>query len=668
MENKKRNTIITCIIVGLIVIIGTLYFLLNNSVVDSGLSVLEKKWLTDHINQVIDVRVYNDVPVYGYNGSGINFDFLDYFTDKYKISFNKISYYTTSTMDKSDFGFLLLNPYEKMDNHDILFDTDHYAIVSNQKEKFTSLDAIQKIGFLKSDVSYLEGYFSSDKVVLYDDIKTLFLALKQNDVGYVCVPILANMDRILRDNNLIVMHLDDVKKQYVLRITDDTIYHILRKTYIDYKKKDYIEDYSKNYLNVYFNSTNTSDLARKNYNAKVYHYGYVVNMPFENIESDKFVGTLSNYITNFQDISFSEIDSIQYQSIDDLKSALVSGEVDFALGNFDYDNFNLKYVTSAPIRDIEYYVLGQNQETIHSLRGLRDKRVSVVSGSKLWDLCKQYEVPVDSYANTDELLRGISDSSIILVDRETYFYYKDSKLKNYKVILNDSIPFGYRFILNEKNTTFNELFQYYVSSVSYHDYMYQYRTSVDLENNDSIIKIILFSIVFVSFLIVTVIFISRKSISVAISKRDDRLKYIDPLTSLKNRSYLNKNIYTWDDNVIFPQSIIVIDLDHIKKVNDKFGREAGDEIIKKVAGILIDHQLENTDIIRSDGDEFIIYMVGYDEKQVCEHMNKLLKLMRDIPKMIGVSAGYSMIYDEVKTIDDAINEAILMLMDKKEKK
>ena len=129
---------------------------------------------------------------------------------------------------------------------------------------------------------------------------------------------------------------------------------------------------------------------------------------------------------------------------------------------------------------------------------------------------------------------------------------------------------------------------------------------------------------------------------------------------------MNKNIYTWDDNVIFPQSIIVFNLNHIKRVNDKFGREAGDEIIKKVAGILINQQLENTDIVRSDGNEFIIYMVGYEEETVREYMKKLLKMMRDIPKCLGVEAGYSMIYDEVKTVDDAINEAIEMVMKRKD--
>ena len=140
------------------------------------------------------------------------------------------------------------------------------------------------------------------------------------------------------------------------------------------------------------------------------------------------------------------------------------------------------------------------------------------------------------------------------------------------------------------------------------------------------------------------------------------------MTSLKNRSYLNLNIYNWDDNVIFPQSVIVLDINKIKEINDKYGREVGDEIIKKVASVLINNQLENTDIIRSGGDEFLIYMIGYEEKKVAEYTKNLLKLMKDIPNSLGVEAGYSMILDEVKTVDDAINEAIIMMTKNKEKR
>ena len=107
MKNKKRNTIVTFVIVGIILIGAVVYYFLNHGIVERGLSVIEKKWVSDHANQVVDISIYNDIPIYGYNGSGIGFDYLDYFTDKYHISFNKISYYTSMNIKNIDFGFLL---------------------------------------------------------------------------------------------------------------------------------------------------------------------------------------------------------------------------------------------------------------------------------------------------------------------------------------------------------------------------------------------------------------------------------------------------------------------------------------------------------------------------------------------------------------------------------
>ena len=669
MKNKKKNTIITIIGVGVVLLIGLVIFILNSNITDKGLSVLEKKWISDHTNQVVNVKVYNNVPVYGYNGSGINFDFLDDFTEKYHVSFNKVSYYSKEEEKNSDFGFMVLGANEKISDKDILFYQDHYGIMAIDAVNRIPISSVDKIGVLESEKELHEKYFSKNtEIVTYKEITDMIEALKNKSIVYVCLPINEYMDKMLENHLGIVAHLDDLKKNYVLRVQDELVLGIMKKSYATYLEKDYVTDYSKNYLDVYFNSTDSDDVSRKNYNSKEFRYGYVVNMPFENTVDDEFVGTISNYLENFENISYSEIVPVAYSSIDDLKAGLVSGEVDLALTNFDYQNLNMKHVTTNGVRDVNYYVLSKSDMVINSIKGIKDADVSVVEGSVLYQLCLESGVGVKKYSNTDELIRSIDDTSIVLVDAETYQYYKDTNFKDYNIVLRDSVSNGYRFILNEANGAFNQMFQFYVDSTSYQQFMYQYRTDIGMKNNYMVLKIALFLVALIIFLVITVWLMSHKNVTGTVASKDDKLKYIDPMTSLKNRNYLNKNIYTWDDNVIFPQGIIVFDLDHIKKVNDKFGREAGDEIIKQVAGILINQQLENTDIIRSDGDEFIIYMVGYEEKIVSEYMKKLLKLMRDIPKCLGVNAGYSMIYDEVKTVDDAINEAILMMMEKKETK
>ena len=149
--------------------------------------------------------------------------------------------------------------------------------------------------------------------------------------------------------------------------------------------------------------------------------------------------------------------------------------------------------------------------------------------------------------------------------------------------------------------------------------------------------------------------------------KEDKLKFIDVMTSLKNRNYLNYNIQKWNEIVIYPQAIVIIDLNNVKYINDNYGHAAGDEVIKQAASILIINQLENTDIIRTDGNEFLIYMIGYEEKKVIEYTRKINKELKDLPHGFGSTVGYSMIEDDIKTIDDAINEATLSMRQAKEK-
>ena len=149
-------------------------------------------------------------------------------------------------------------------------------------------------------------------------------------------------------------------------------------------------------------------------------------------------------------------------------------------------------------------------------------------------------------------------------------------------------------------------------------------------------------------------------------KKEDKLRYIDMLTSLKNRNYLNDNIEIWDESDVYPQTIIVVDLNNIAYVNDNYGHQEGDNVIKEASNILIRGQMENSDIIRTNGNEFLIYLVGYDEKQIVSYIRKLNKDFKELSYGFGAAIGYSMITDAIKTIDDAINEATLDMRNNKE--
>ena len=116
---------------------------------------------------------------------------------------------------------------------------------------------------------------------------------------------------------------------------------------------------------------------------------------------------------------------------------------------------------------------------------------------------------------------------------------------------------------------------------------------------------------------------------------------------------------------VYPRTIIIIDLNNLKYVNDNYGHEEGNQLIEKAADILINTQLEKSEIIRTDGNEFLIYLIGYSTKQIETYISKLSKEFEKLPFGFGAAIGYSVINDEITTIDDAINEAsIKMRVDK----
>ena len=75
------------------------------------------------------------------------------------------------------------------------------------------------------------------------------------------------------------------------------------------------------------------------------------------------------------------------------------------------------------------------------------------------------------------------------------------------------------------------------------------------------------------------------------------------------------------------------------------------------ANALIKTQLDNSEIMRTDGNEFTVYLVGYSEKQIISYVKKLMKEFKNLPHDKDAAIGFSMIEDDVKLISDAINEA-----------
>lgn len=677
-KNNKLNKIIVLSIIGLILVLSLVIFILNYTKDSSSFSILEKTWINNHKNNVIDISVYNDVPIYGQDGEGIIFSYLEEFTKSYNIEFNKVPYLQSGNTNLLDVAFKVTDYNYQLTDNDILLSKDYYVIVGNDKNSLNSLEDLQdkNIGIFDNDISNARYFLSNIKNIKYTtckDEEEIFTNLTNKEVDYIILPKNLYLDEILKRDLTISYHLYDIYKNYLITVNKDkTLRSILNKFTMIYLKEYEKDDYKTSFVNTFFKYRKLSEAEKMNYNSSNYVYGYVVNMPFENTVNKEFVGTISNYLSGFEDLVNVDFKMVGYPDVNSLKQAFSRGEVDLLFNNFNINGVNVDVLnTISPFKE-DYVILSKENYVVNTIRSLKGKTVNVVANTYLYDYLGQNGINQLAFSNTDNLLRGVKNDSIIIMDLDTYEYYKDRKFKNFKVIYQDKLDKDYVFTIRDvnKNTTFYELFNYYVSSINYKEIKYQYNTSymTNSKNELSImfkyLLIILGSILLVGISVYLIIRSNRKKKEM---NKEEKLKFIDVMTSLKNRNYLNYNIKSWEDNVIYPQAIVIIDLNNIKYINDNYGHAEGDEVIKKAASILIVNQEENTDIIRTDGNEFLIYMVGYDEKKVIEYTRRLSKEFKTLPHEFGATLGYSMITDNVKTIDDAINEATLSMRQAKEK-
>ena len=429
------------------------------------------------------------------------------------------------------------------------------------------------------------------------------------------------------------------------------------------------------YNNLYFTSNDISNKAQADFRGKIYTYGYVPNLPFENVANEKLTGINGEYINSFIDLTGIEIKYKKFNSIAELKTAFNENQIDIMFNNSNMTNNKDAYVTTTPINS-NYVVLTSynNNKVVESIKSLRDETVYMLKDSALIDFINNnVNLQIKTFDNNDKLLNNLTDDMIIIIDQDTYNYYKNTKLEKFNVIYEGNASYDYGFVVknNNDNEVLSEMLGYYVSSINYKSLKNNaYQNLITNPKNETTAQMILNYILYIVLPLLVIVgllyvlFNKRKKKNEI--RKDEKLRYIDMMTSLKNRNYLNANIKAWDEGKVYPQTIIIVDLNNVQYINDNFGHEEGDNVIKAAANILIKTQMSNTDIIRTDGNEFLIYLIGYSESEIINYMRKLYKEMKELPHGFGAAFGYSMITDDIKLIDDAINEATLDMRTNKE--
>jgi diguanylate cyclase (GGDEF)-like protein len=139
------------------------------------------------------------------------------------------------------------------------------------------------------------------------------------------------------------------------------------------------------------------------------------------------------------------------------------------------------------------------------------------------------------------------------------------------------------------------------------------------------------------------------------------LSYRDPLTNLHNRRYYTAELHRLDKMQFYPLSIIIVDINGLKIMNDAFGHDAGDLLLCTIADELIQTFKNESHIARIGGGEFVILMPNTDKEHAEKYVQTAKKTIESkviygmsLSVSFGLSAteGESPIEISVKQAED----------------
>ena len=679
MKNKKK--LIVFIITIAILVFFALFFIYyyhESSLLNSN----DKKWISENGKKIIDIEVFNDVSVFGMNGKGIAFDFLNYVEEETTLQFNKIPFMKEAGATGSGYKLEFIDGGVDLSSKQLLLYEDHYVAISKKSIRINKITDFSgyTIGVLNSDESNINYYLKSAKDITYnsyDNIEALFKGLDDNEVNLVIVSNAFSLEKTLNHDDYYYNYFfTDITKNIVLTLSDDnkSLNSILKKYFNAWMEEYFVEDYNKLLLNYYVEQKGINDKTRTELLSKTYVYGYIENIPYEITAGKTLAGIASEYINRVGRLTNIDFSFKRYANLEDFNKAINNGEVDIYL---DYiNNPNNKYLQTVSTFIENYVILGKTEDdyVISSLEGLKGKSVYLLKNNQylLNYIQSSSMANVKTEDNIKDLVKKAQkDKALVVLDREVYSYYRNKELKKYEILFQDVMSSDYSFMVKSDNSSFYNLFNYIINTNSYYKYrnsgLNNLNVSIFQKSSFEEVYLLVLAIILIPIITAISIFLFIKNHrKLKLVRKEDRKKYTDMLTSLKNRNYLNLQIDSWNLSKVYPQTIVVVDLNNLKYINDNYGREKGDNLIVRAASILVNTQLENTEIIRSDGTEFIIYLVGYTENQIDVYVKKLRKELQELPYGYGASVGFSMIFDNIKTIDDAINEAMIDMQSDKE--
>lgn len=397
-------------------------------------------------------------------------------------------------------------------------------------------------------------------------------------------------------------------------------------------------------------------------------------LPFDYYKDGDYqgiAGAIINEISNIIGIKFEYV----YGEFDEIYELAKIGQVDIINIAKTTDRLE-NFIFPRSFKEERDLIYGdKSSEPVHDIYGLEGKRIAVIKGFWHKEMLEKSlrDVTIVQTNNIKESLqlvnRGLAD---YFIENPTVTEYYITGLGYFNIIKKgetSSDSFLY-FGVNKRQKELASIIDKALVLIDYDE-----QKQIGLSQVPKLIPLNVKYLVMVISILVVIIALGTwmliRSIQSLIKEREatatlrerEHLMYMDPLTGLNNRLYYNsvENDLEYD---MFPQAIIVCDLNKLKHINDSMGHHMGDAYIKTFGELLASH-FSTSIVCRMGGDEFLVIMKSTPESQVkktLEDLYNLLPLTRveyEATSFTGidVAIGYAMRYNRDHSLEEKLIEA-----------
>lgn len=406
-------------------------------------------------------------------------------------------------------------------------------------------------------------------------------------------------------------------------------------------------------------------------------------LPFDYYENGKYKGIDAEILEKISKMTGIKL-KYKYDDFDVLADKLKAGTVNILniAKTDDRTNIILYPPPFSTERDI---IIGRKEsKEVHDIFGLEGKRVAVIKGFWHKEVLNKNltKVKIIDTVNIEESMKLVMEGKAdYLIENPTVARYYITDLLYYDLVQRgetSSDSFLY-FGISKNKPELSSIIIKIMPMLDFAELSTKGYDEVPHTPHNESYKKLVFTTISLGVILVFVVFFLIRLFKALLNEKTEKklleqreyLLSLDNLTEIHNRNYLMSKVLVNLNNEPFPQVLIVCDMNNLKYINDNYGHQTGDTILKLFADSLKEVFKKDDQLFRLGGDEFLILLTGVSKEEAIELIKKAkaicfektLILNDGTDFRLSASFGYSIrkstliSYDELfKRADNAMYE------------